>query len=277
MSWKKFLIVPKVVRLQRGAPKDVGTRWDQYWAAVRRTGAGGDVIWDADSPLEAQHYLDRLRQHSDTSLPVIDVGCGNGRFSRALADAFPFVLGVDLAASAITRAAEESPGISNMAFRSLDMSAPGAGRELAAEFGEMNVFVRGVFHVLDRSERHAMAGNLRDLLGARGTLLLAETNFPGSSLSYLEYLGVTPTRLPQPLERAISSGIPRPSPFGNAELAECFPANQWHLLVTETTVIYTVPMRGLHEGETLPGLLAVIRTQRQTPSNPASPSSTATS
>jgi SAM-dependent methyltransferase len=270
VSWKKFLVIPKMIRLQRDAPEEVSTQWEGYWASVEQTGTHGDVVWDAESPLEAQLYLDLLRQHSDTSLPVIDAGCGNGRFTRALVDVFPFALGVDLAPSAITRAAQESRGISNVAFRSLDMTVPGAGRELTAELGEANVFVRGVFHVLDRSERRAMASNLRDLLGTRGTLLVAETNFPGSSLDYLEYLGVTPRRVPRPLERAIRAGIPRPSRFGNVELADCFPANQWHLLVTETTVIYTVPMRGLNEREALPGFLAVINTRRGIPNNPVS-------
>jgi hypothetical protein len=267
VSWKKFLIIPNVIRLQRRAPKDVSTRWNEYWASVRETGEHGDVLWDTESPLEAQRYLDHLRQHSDLSLPVIDVGCGNGRLTRILADVFPFALGVDLSPSAITRATEESRGIGNLSFRSLDMTAPATGQRLAAELGEANAFIRGVFHVLDRSERLAMAGNLRDLLGVRGTLLLAETNFQGSPLDYLEVLGATPTWLPRPLERAIATGIPRPSRFGSAELAECFPAGQWQPLVTERTGIDTVPMRGPDKPETLPGFLAVLRTRREAGKN----------
>jgi SAM-dependent methyltransferase len=263
VSWKKLLIVPNVIRLQRQAPKDVSSRWDQYWASVRQTGSHGDVLWDSDSPVEARRYLDQLLQHSDTSLPIVDVGCGNGRLTRMLADVFPFALGVDLAPSAVTRAAEESHGISNVSFRSLDMTAPAAGQRLADELGNANVFVRGVFHVLDRPERLAMASNLRDLLGVRGTLLLAETDFPGSSLDYLEYLGATPTWLPKPLEKAIGAGIPRPSHFGSAELAECFPPNQWQPLLTQATAIATVPMRGLGEPETLPGWLALLRTHQE--------------
>ncbi|HEX2704905.1 MAG TPA: class I SAM-dependent methyltransferase [Candidatus Lustribacter sp.] len=261
MSWKKILIVPNVMRLQRRAPKDVSTRWDEYWAGVRETGSHGDVLWDPDSPVEAQRYLDELRRHSDLDLPVVDVGCGNGRITRMLAATFPSAVGVDLAPHAISRAEEESRGISNLTFRALDMTAPAAGRQLAAELGEVNVLVRGVFHILDRSQRLAMAANLRDLLGRQGTLLLAETNFPGSLLAYLEYLGATSTWLPKPLERAITTGISRPSRFGEAQLAACFPADQWQLLLAETTCIETVPMRGLDGPETLPGFLAVLQTR----------------
>lgn len=270
MSWRKFLIIPKVISLQRRAPREVGTRWNEYWASVRQTGAHGDVLWDADSPREAQRYLSLLRQHSDMSLPIIDVGCGNGRLTRMLADTFPFALGVDLAPNAVTRAAEESHGIGNLAFRSLDMTAPAVGQQLAAELGDANVFVRGVFHVLDRSARQTMAANLRDLLGVRGTLLLAETDFPGSSLDYLEQLGATPTHLPRPLERAIAAGIPQPTRFGNVEFAGCFPADQWQPLVTEATVIGTVPMRGMDDPGTVPGFLAVLRARQEVPDNPAS-------
>lgn len=261
MSWKKFLIIPYVMRLQRQAPREVSGRWDGYWAVVRETGSYGDVIWDVDSPAEAEGYLEVLRQHSDTSLPVVDVGCGNGRLTRRLATTFPSALGVDLSPHAITLAVQESQGLHDVAFRSLDMTAPAAGAQLAAELGEVNVVVRGVFHVLDRTARLALVSNIRDLLGTRGTLLLAETNFPGSSVDYLEQLGARPNRLPRPLELAITAGIPRPSRFGSAELAECFPSSSWHLLVTEATGIDIVPPWGLGPPTTLPGCLAVLRTR----------------
>jgi len=259
VSWKKLLIVPNVIRVQRQAPKDVSTRWDQYWASVRQTGSHGDVLWDSDSRLEGDQYLDQMHQHCDTSLPVVDVGCGNGRFTRMLAEVFPFALGLDISPSAVSRAAQESDGIKNVSFRPVDMTERAAGSALASELGEANVFVRGVFHVLDKPERVAMATNLRDVLGARGTVLLAETNYPGSSLDYLEHLGATATWLPEPLKKAIGAGIPRPSHFGEAELAECFPANHWPPLLIQSTSILTVPMRGTDDTDSLPGYLALLR------------------
>ncbi len=268
MSWKRYFIVPNVLRLQRHAPKDVSSRWDAYWESISRTGEHGDVLWDTESATEAERYLEELRRHCDLSLPIVDAGCGNGRFTRMLADVFPFTLGVDLAPHAITRANEESRGIPDLAFRAMDLAAPMAGTELAAELGEANVLVRGVFHTLDLPDRQAMAHNLRDVLGARGTLLLAETDFPGSILEYLQHLGATPTSLPKPLERAITTGIPRPAHFGSAEMAECFPADEWTVLLSERTFIETVPMRTPDLPETLPGWLAILRTRQQAASTP---------
>ena len=266
MSWKRFLILPNVLWLQRHAPKDVSTRWDAYWASISRTGEHGDVLWDTESATEAQRYLEELRRHCDLTLPIVDAGCGNGRFTRMLADVFPFSLGVDLAPHAITRANDESRGIPNLEFRAVDLRAPMAGTTLAAELGEANVLVRGVFHTLDRSDRQLMAENLRHILGARGTLLLAETDFPGSILEYLQHLGATPTTLPKPLERAITTGIPRPAHFGSAEMTECFPADQWDVLVSERTLIETVPLLTSSQPESLPGWLAILRPRQPEPS-----------
>ncbi len=259
MSWSKVLLVPQVVKLAVRAPRDVSSRWDRYWAAVEQTGPHGDVLWDADSPAEAQLYLERLREHADPTLPVIDVGCGNGRYTRMFANAFHLALGVDLSPHAVTRATEESAHVANVAFRAMDLTTPGTGRALAAELGESNIFIRGVMHVLTSSQRTAMAGNLRHLLGARGTLLLAETCFPGGTLDYLGHLGATAHGLPPPLGRALAAGLPRPSCFGAAEKAECFPSADWHTLAEEETTINTVPLRGSDEPGAIPGFLALLR------------------
>lgn len=268
MSWKSVLIVPNILWRQRHAPKEVSTRWDAYWGSISSTGDHGEVLWDSESAAEAERYLEELRRHCDLTLPIVDAGCGNGRFARLLAGVFPFTLGVDLAPRAIALANAESRGIPNLAFRAVDLTAPRVGAKLAAELGEANVFVRGVLHTLERRNRQVMAENLRDILGARGTLLLAETDFPGSILEYLEHLGATPISLPRPLERAIATGIPRPTHFGSAEMADCFHADEWDVLVSERSVIETVPLRTLDEPETLPGWLAILRTRQPAPPRP---------
>lgn len=226
---------------------------------MKATGSHGDVLWDPEEPQEARGYLDQLRRTADPSLPVVDAGCGNGRLTRMLAAEYPSAIGIDLAPHAISRAQEESRGIANISFRALDLTTPGVGRQLAAELGEVNILVRGVFHTLSRAGGTAMAANLREMLGGRGTLLLAETNFPGGGLGYLEHLGATPTQMPPPLARAVATGIPAPAPFGAPQLAQCFPADQWQVLLSGAASIATVPMRGPEAPEQIPGFLAVLR------------------
>lgn len=258
--WRRLLLLPHVVRLSRRAPRDVEVRWDRYWADVGATGDRGDVVWDSSRPDEAQRYVDLLAARADPARPVVDVGCGNGRFTRALAARFPRVVGVDLSEHAVELARLESGG-TGPEFRVADLTAPGAGRRLAAELGPCTMFVRGVLHVLRPPARARLAANAADLVGQGGVVLLAETNYPGPLLGYLESLGGGPRGLPRPLARAVSAGIPRPSRFGAAELAASFPTQRWdHLLVDDGARIATVPMRGGPGApDSVPGHLALLR------------------
>lgn len=133
MSWRQVLIVPKVARLGRQATRDVGGRWDDYWGRVGATGPGGEVLWDSGSEREIQWYVGQVSRYLPGGLPVVDVGCGNGRLTRALVGSFPRAMGVDLSPRAIARADEGSAQTTSVSFRALDMTGDGAGRTLAAE------------------------------------------------------------------------------------------------------------------------------------------------
>jgi len=195
-----------VAWLAARTPRDWRVGWERYWSSVEATGVGGDVLWDTGDLDEIQTYRTLIRQHLDTSLPLIDVGCGNGRFTRRLAPLFPTTIGVDLARAAVVRARQESAGVAGLTFDTLDAAVPDAARPLAASAGQdVNVFVRGVLHVLEPADRVVMAQNLRALVGSRGRVLLAETNFRGSKMDYLRHLGATPRHLPGPLRRAIAA------------------------------------------------------------------------
>lgn len=261
-----MLTIPHVVRLSRRA-RGAGTdRWDRFWSAVSVTGDGGDVLWDTSGTEEARHYLALLAAHADRRRPIVDLGCGNGRFTRALAAHFPKVLGVDISPAALARARFETAGSVDgppveITFQTLDVTEPGAGSVVRGELGEdASVFVRGVFHVLDVAARRASAANIATLVGDHGVVLIAETNHRGRSLGYLERLGAGPRGIPPALARAIASGIPAPLPFGEAELDDCFPPERWQRVVIEAdAVIVTVPSRTPGVRDTIPGLVALLR------------------
>ncbi|MFC5063356.1 class I SAM-dependent methyltransferase [Actinomycetospora atypica] len=266
-GWSRALLVPQVVRLGRRAPRVTSTRWERYWASTGATGDDGDVLWDSSTPGEAQHYLELLAAHADPRLPIVDLGCGNGRFTRALARHYPRVLGVDVAPAAITRARAETDGPGtpdprrDVRFRAIDATAVGSGRRLREEVGgDAHVFIRGVLHVLDDDARQRLVATVRALVGSSGTVLVAETNHRGSALSYLESLGATPRGMPAPLARAISSGLPTPRPFGIDELNACFPPGRWEAVRTERDAeITVVPLRRHGVPEHVPALVAVLR------------------
>lgn len=251
-------LIPRVAWLSARAPRDAHRGWDGFWAGVRETGNGGDVLWDSSDGNEARGYLPILRENFDPDLPIVDIGCGNGRFVRWLAPEFIRAVGVDVSSHAISRARAETGDIENIEFAVLDVAAPEAGAELRERFGETNVFVRGVFHVLDQQTRSAVAENIRELVGKRGRVLLAETDYRGSSLNYLRLLGATSRRIPPPLENAVV-WLPKPGHFGSAERGLVFPANRWRLISDGATTIEAVPMRTTDAAERIPGYFAVLR------------------
>ena len=267
---RQALLLPRVASLAVRAPKDWRSGWERYWGSVRSTGVGGDVLWDAGDLAEGAAHRLLAADHLDTALPLVDVGCGNGRFTRRLASLFPRTVGVDLSANAVARARMESAGrnphedtdteadTDTLTYRTLDVTRPGAGRDLVAAIGEnANVFVRGLFHVLEPADRVVAARNLRAIVGARGRVLLAETNFPGSKMDYLQFLGATPWHIPAPLERAIAD-IPAPGHFGATELRAAFPAAAWRLVADGDADIMTIPLHGDGVAGHIPGYYAVL-------------------
>ena len=256
--WQQLLLVPTVVRLTSKAPRDPHTAWDRYWTGVRATGSDGDVLWDSDSAAEHAQYASVLLDAFDPALPVIDVGCGNGTHTRWLAGLFPQVLGIDVSPGAVARAAHEARNIPNADFLAVDATGEGAGEQLLDRLGPANVFVRGVFHVLDPAHQAALAANLRTLVAGQGQVFLAETNFPGSSLDYLTALGASHHHVPRQLERALQH-LPRPGRFGGAERQRAFPASEWELRSEGPINIEVVPMKPEGLPQQVPGYFALLK------------------
>lgn len=259
MPLRKYLLIPQLMWYGARSPRDQGLAWDRFWASIRRTGLDGDVLWDAASADELDQVRARALAHMVTDLPVVDVGCGNGRFSRLLAGSFPRVLGIDVSAHAVSRAEDESGGVDNVTYRVLDASAAGAGKELFGEFGEANVFMRGVLHVFDAEQRERAVANLRDLVGQRGAVYFAETNYAGDPLDQLAAQGATATSMPEPLRKCIAAGIKPPRHFGDAELAAVFPPVNWETLESGPMTMHGVPLTTKGEFESIPGFYAIVR------------------
>ena len=272
--WNGVRLLPRIALLSSRAPRNPHRAWERYWSGIRRTGAGGEVLWDSASEAEREQYAAAIRAHFDTTLPVIDVGCGNGSFTRWLAGIFPEVVGTDVSPSAIRRAELEAAGLANVSFAVVDATDPGAGARLtgllgtgvggggaagtgAASGASAHVFVRGVLHVLAPEGRAAMASNLLTVVGGNGRVLLAETNFTGSPLQYVQWLGAVPGYIPAGLRRAIA-GLPVPGRFGVAERRAAFPKDQWELLADGPAVIQAVPAESA-DFTAIPGYFAVLQ------------------
>ncbi|GAA2619360.1 non-ribosomal peptide synthetase [Streptomyces spororaveus] len=240
--------------------RDTGDAWERYWAGIRRTGRGGDVIWDADSGEEFRWLLDQAQRHFRGDLQVIDLGCGNGRYSRELAPHYPSVIGVDVSVSAIDHAKREAEGVPNVDYLAIDMT----DAEQAAVLGEgpYNIFVRGVFHVLDGEARARLAAVADRLLGDEGTLIVHEPDYSSNSFGYLGFVGGKRGRaedLVGPLEAA---GVRHSHRFTRPELAEAFGADGWEVVEDEAIELHAIDPRSDSDALRLPGYYAVLRRRR---------------
>ncbi|BCW72497.1 class I SAM-dependent methyltransferase [Arthrobacter sp. NicSoilB8] len=259
-------LTARVAALSLHRPRRPDRRWDAFWRGVSQGSLREPIIWDAAEGAgdeEIRHHQQRMAGLMDTSLPVVDLGCGNGAISHRLTEIFPTVLGVDVSPEAVAAAQSARPDIPGLSFRSLDATQPSAAAGLARELGDVNVYVRGVFHVLSRRRQARLARSIEALVGARGRVYLVETNVPGSALSYLRGLGATGEKIPGPLRQAISA-LPKPGHFGPGQRVRAFPAPRWTLLAEGPTVLKTVPMEPDGPPGTIPAYWAVLAPRPRT-------------
>ncbi|TRV78791.1 class I SAM-dependent methyltransferase [Streptomyces sp. 130] len=154
-----------------GVTRQYREAWEGYWAATSHE--PGDAIWDSGPELSAEPYSRLLLPHADTTLPVVDLGCGNGTQTRHLATLFPRALGVDLSEAAIEHARKADPE-ETAAYERLDLTDADAVRALHERVGDANVYMRAVIHQSDPEARPAVAAAVATLLGARGRAFVAE-------------------------------------------------------------------------------------------------------
>lgn len=194
---------------------DYAKLWDDYW---NDTEATEQVFWDSRPELGVEDDLRRFGAHLDRDLPIVDLGCGHGTQTRALARQFSRVIGTDVSAAglAIARAGEPMPGLE---FVLLDLLDPAAAAALHRRVGDANVYVRAVLHQLDEAARVQAVAGLRTLLGERGRALVCELS-PAAD-AYFEYLFAEFGGPPPGLQQVLRHGI-RPAALQRGDLTRLF-------------------------------------------------------
>lgn len=148
--------------------------WEDFWKEVHKTGPGGQVFWDVDAQFASMEDLGRFQTYMNPNLPIMDLGCGNGRQTRFLARYYRLAIGVDVSPSAIYLAqAETQPG-ENVIYRVFDAVDVAGAEALHNEFGDINIYMRGVLHMIKWRDRGNFITSLQILLGATGVLYQIE-------------------------------------------------------------------------------------------------------
>ena len=219
-----------LVRFQLTTPstRNYQKQWNNYWGDTQETGQHGTVLWDVDPERASQIDLERFKSYFNPNLPLLDLGSGNGRQSRFLAQHFSKVVGVDVSEAAIALAKKDSHHQSNLTFRVLNATDPTQVKALHDEFGDMNVYIRGVVHVIQKPDRPRFAAGLRTLLGSKGVLY--QTELDNEALPYFrQFPGDSPSGLPALMHRVVSYGI-TPIGFKLNKLHEIYLPDQWEIL-----------------------------------------------
>jgi SAM-dependent methyltransferase len=232
------------------APHNQLDRWERWWSGI--TGAPGEIVWNAaESDLSAD--LEVIGDSFDRDLPVIDLGCGDGRQTRLLAHHFQTVVGVDISPSAIQRAsAAGNPA--NVSFRVLDACAAHDADWLHHELGDANVYVRGVLQALPPANRPQAVDSIAALLGEAGTLFAKELP-PRASNYFAER--VQRHGLWSGLQRVMQL-IP-PGQISEQQLVSLFSPDRFEAIATGQGLIDT--LNRLPDGEPIrvPAIHALIR------------------
>ncbi|MEE1811757.1 methyltransferase domain-containing protein [Streptomyces sp. BE133] len=176
--------------------------WEGFWSAT--SDAPGEAIWDADPSLSSGPHSELLLPYVDTSLPVADLGCGNGTQTRYLATRFPRAIGVDLSHAAIAHAHRADPdGVAE--FAQLDLVDAEAVAALHERIGDTNVYMRAVIHQSEPEARPAVAAAVATMVGERGRAFVAELT--PASKEVLQQAAQGPGGPPEKLRRVLDHGL----------------------------------------------------------------------
>ncbi|MFB6981195.1 class I SAM-dependent methyltransferase [Streptomyces scopuliridis] len=205
--------------------------WEGFWAETSDT--PGEAIWDSDPSLTSVPDSELLLPYADATLPVVDLGCGNGTQTRYLATRFARAIGVDLSHAAIEHA-RRADTAKSVEFEQLNLVDQEAVRALRERTGDTNVYMRAVIHQSEPQDRPAVAGAVAELLGERGRAFVAELT-PASRV-VLRQAAAGPGGPPAKLRRVFDHGL-RPADAGSEEVPDVLRAAGLRILADGDTAL----------------------------------------
>jgi 2-polyprenyl-3-methyl-5-hydroxy-6-metoxy-1,4-benzoquinol methylase len=186
--------------------------WEGYWKDT--SSASGEAIWDSDPSLTAIPHMELFAPHAVASLPVVDLGCGNGTQTRYLATRFPRAIGVDLSHTAIEHAlSADTEGVAE--FRQLSLTDADGVRELHERLGDVNVYMRAVIHQSEPQDRARVAAAVAALVGSAGRAFVAELT--SGSRAVLQKAMQSPGGQPPKLGKVFTHGL-KPADADDSEV-----------------------------------------------------------
>lgn len=250
---------PEPARTTSSAGPGLAAVWERWWAGLGDT--PGEVVWSASAG-DLRADLPHFAASFDPALPVIDIGCGNGRQTRFLAQQFTTVIGTDISPAAIAQA-RAVHGEPNIGYRVLDVCDPAAAVQLHGEFGDANIYIRGVLQALPPPDRPSAVESIGLLLGRAGTLFAKE--LPPRAATYFQTL-IQVHGMPPGLAKVMRH-IP-PGEISEQELVSLFPSERFEVSATGTSHMQTTNAMPGGEVITVPAIWALIRPRHHEQASP---------
>lgn len=157
--------------------------WEAFWSDLPE--GTGQAFWDCPAAQGVASHVKLFLPYFDRTIPLLDLGCGNGTQTRYLAGLFSQVIGADIAAAALARAREQNPA-PNVVYTPLDMLDEEAVSRFHDRFGDVNVYLSGVLHQLPVQHRVSCARHLAILAGHRGRVF--DQELTPASYTYMQEL-----------------------------------------------------------------------------------------
>lgn len=227
--------------------------WESYWKEIVESGAEGQVFWDSVAERASLEDFGRFKNYIDPELPLLDLGCGNGRQTRFLAQHFKKVIGVDISPSAVEMAKLETGPEYNIEYRVFDGVDTANAQSLHDQFGDLNIYMRGVLHMIRKSDRAKFVESLRILIGERGTLYQIE--LPSEAILYLR-------TLPQEVFERIPK-ITRRIGFNLDEKESYYPEDRWTVVDQGQNVTINTTILSNGEAGAVPANYLIVRRKAQ--------------
>lgn len=123
--------------------------------------------WNFGSLESMAPYLGELIKSFDSSLPLVDFGCGDGVLTEHFAEYFDVVVGTDISEAAIAKARRDNKR-SKVGYEQLDGADTVGAEKLHARLGDSNVHLRGVLHAMMPTDWPHALKNLKILTGKNG-------------------------------------------------------------------------------------------------------------
>lgn len=232
--------------------------YSTYWREFYRktyVERSGKALWDVDPALSAGKDFIRFSEWMDPTIPLLDIGCGTGAPTAYLAGNFDYVIGIDTAEEAVL-IAQQTYLSTNMTFRCIDLADEIACQGLHEEFGDLNLYMRGVLHQIKPEHKAQVVDNLATLMGKRGTFYFIEV--AAQIRQYFQEASPEFHRLPKAVQAVFISNLP-PEGVTLDDVPRIFEKERFQILASGNDQLMT--NLSLPDGIqiTIPAVYSIIR------------------